>query len=419
MPAAAANSTQILGGGLWGLDRLDQVVRQPDDGEFRYHDSVSGNGVTIFVLDEGTFDGADDLTGRVDPALGFGGGLNASIGLDSACVNSGDAVSLASLAAGTTHGVAKDARVRFLQISDCEYRERERCENRWVDDDHDPATPDVWKRVCWRELYSVWSVGKEDLIEAIDYVTNTSQRPAIGLIKQTWVTRWTDLDQALTRSVKRGVTWVLAAGDDTPYPACDHTPSWLGSADDGVITVGAVDVNDAFVPGTAWGPCVDIFAPGLDVAAPAPVEEATAAAAAYTAGVIAQYLEPGPDWDPGRLERWLKSQATVGALSGLPAGSPNLLLHSAWWGPVLRLLCENTSTTSTRGRFSCEVSDLNGASSGYQWYKDGQHRAVWDGLTEVTGSCTIGAAHTFQVEATRSGHRAVARFGGFTCQVAQ
>src|SRR6185295_8403416 len=103
------------------------------------------------------------------------------------------------------------------------------------------------------------------------------------------------LNQALTASVAAGITWVVPAGDDT-QPACSHTPSSLGSGTDGLITVGATDSSDAFVATTSGGPCVDLYAPGQGVdslygSLAFPLTGPTRPATAYTAGVVAQYLQ--------------------------------------------------------------------------------------------------------------------------------
>jgi hypothetical protein len=218
--------------------------------------------------------------------------------------------------------------------------------------------------------------------------------------------------------VQRGVTWAVPAGDHTP-PACDHTPTWLGEPLPGVIIVGATDRNDAFVTGGGHGPCVDIFAPGLAVASLAPVRGATGAAAAFTAGVIAQYLDVASTWTPAALEQHLTEQATAGAVSGLPDDSPNLLLHSAWWGPVLNLTCGSIVTTPTLGRFGCDAVDLNGRSTGHRWRRGNEPRAAWNDRSGIAGTCALGQIYSFRVEATRYGHVDAASFAGLPCRLAR
>jgi hypothetical protein len=398
-PARTADQVHAAG---WALDRLDQFVREPEDRAFRYQDALSGDGVTIYVLSAGTFDGADaDLAGRTVAPLGFGGAGNAGDTLDPDCRDTGaEAAGLGSLAAGSTYGVAKKARVRFLQIADCETRIEQEC-----------VAP-----FCRYRQTTHTTVHHADVIEAVDWVTDHGDRPAVAMLNYAVVDSTGFLDAPLTRSMDSGVTWVVPAGD-TPRAACDHTPAWLGDSRDGVITVGATDQNDASVAGGGYGPCVDIFAPGLGVPSLVPVGGPTAAAAAFTAGVIAQYLDVASTWTPAALEQHLKEQATAGVVRGLKPDSPNLLLHSAWWGPVLRLTCASIATTPTWGRFRCDATDLNGPSTGHRWRRDNEHRAGGDDQPSITGTCAVGRLYSFQVGASRYGHADVASFTGMPCRL--
>ena len=47
------------------------------------------------------------------------------------------------------------------------------------------------------------------------------------------------------------------------------------------------------------------------------------------AGVVALYLEQNPALTPAQIATKLKKDALKGVLSGVPEGSPNLLLHVA------------------------------------------------------------------------------------------
>jgi hypothetical protein len=398
-PARAASHVHAAG---WALDRLDQFVREPDDRAFRYQDALSGDGVIVYVLSAGTFDGAEaDLAGRTGAPLGFGGASSASVTLDPDCRDR-RAAALGSLAAGNTYGVAKKARVRFLQIADCETRAERRC---------------VGPNCQWFPTTHT-TVHRADVVEAIDWVTDHGERPSVALLDYAVADSTGFLDTPLTRSMDSGVTWVVPAGD-TPRAACEHTPAWLGDGLDGVVTVGATDRDDASAAAGGYGPCVDVFAPGLGVDSPAPVGGPTAAAAAFTAGVVAQYLDVASTWPPAALEQHLKEQATAGVVTGLTRDSPNLLLHSAWWGPVLTLTCASIATTSAWGRFRCAATDLNGPSRGHRWRRDNDAWARGDDGSSITGTCAVGRRYAVRVEATRYGHTDVASFAGMPCRLAR
>jgi hypothetical protein len=427
-PAQAANQSHSAD---WALDRLDQLVPQYDDHKFRWHDGTSGNGATIFVLSNGPFSG-DDLGGRAGPSLGFGGSRNADPNLDPECSTlTAEGASLASLAAGSSYGVAKDASVRYLQIADCALKAVTVCG--WQPDYNDidgdgNRTELKWQ--CWTEWRQYQrAIEFADVTEAVNWVTANRSGPAVGVLDFTHLAppatdvaaraAFDAMNLAVSQSVAAGVTWVVPCCDYTTNPACDYGPAHLGDALDGVITVGATNSNDAYVGG--GGPCIDIYGPGLNVPSLTPVAGATRVAAAFTAGVIAQYQEPAPNWTPAELENWLKSQATSGVVTGRPANSPNLLLHSAWWGPVLRLTCENKGTSEGNENFECVAVQLNGAFDTIEWQIDPpgppfllEDRPALNNQDTVTDTCDPPDTFRFRVKMTRFNHSEVKTFS-LTC----
>jgi hypothetical protein len=400
-PAGAASAATHKAGAGWALDRLDQVLRQPDDNRFRWDDALSGSGVTIHVLSDGTSE-IPQLAGRVEPTLAFGNGRNGSSTVDSCWRPSiSDGTALAALAAGDVHGVARDASVKGLQIPSCWTTQEWVCTRVW-----DPATQE-WVEDCrWETRYHE-TLDLDDYIDAIRFVTDHGARPAVGLLDRAWPGGSPALEQALRDSVAAGVTWVVPAGDGGTT-ACDYTPSWLGGGLNGLITVGSIDINDGFVSGTNGGNCLDLFAPGKDVDSPSTsLYGGTSVAAAYTAGVVAQLREAAPaSATPADLELTsLKTNATSGRISGLPTGSPNLLLHSAWWGPVVWLNCENMGATpvSGRGGVACDEGELNGPATSQRWRRNNVAQPAWDDESGILDTCQIGTSNLYRVEVVRNG----------------
>jgi subtilisin family serine protease len=97
----------------WGLDRIDQINLADSDGDYTYYYWAAN--VMIYIIDTG-MSAHPDYAGRVLRSRNFM--TNASGVVDpndySDCTNHGTGV--ASIAAGTTYGVAK---VHILQISGC------------------------------------------------------------------------------------------------------------------------------------------------------------------------------------------------------------------------------------------------------------------------------------------------------------
>src|SRR6185436_13110337 len=106
---------------------------------------------------------------------------------------------------------------------------------------------------------------------------------------------------------------------------------------------------------------------------------------------------------PGNLEALaLKPNATHGQL-GVPSGSPNLLLHSAWWGPVAWLNCENAGYAHGHGNIACEQGDLNGVSGTQRWSRDATPRSAFNGQSSILDGCTVGHWHLYTVDTVRNG----------------
>ena len=285
----AANSARPLVAARtvsFALDRIDQRGL-PLDHVYRH--AGTGRGVTVYVFDGGVAMDHPELVGRVrrgytafpdDPAI---------------CNAHGTAV--AGAIAGKSLGVAPEAEIVDVKMVQCE-KLRGTIRGivdgaHWAIQDHKrhPGTPAV----------ANWS-----------FIADTAARiPA--------------LDSAVTELRAAGIPVVVSAGN-VDVNACRVSP---GNAD-GTIVVGASalmregertsgDAMDRRAPGTAWGPCVDVYAPGDSVLLPSLDKDlsptvqlwnGTSMSAGYVSGAAALFLEQNPNATPDDVADYLKGTST-------------------------------------------------------------------------------------------------------------
>jgi len=271
----------------FALDRIDQRDLPLDH---TYRHTGTGRGVTVYVFDGGVSMEHPELAGRVrrgysafpeDPAI---------------CNAHGTAV--AGAIAGKTLGVAPEAEIVDVKMVQCE-KLRGTIKGivegaHWAIADHrrHPATAAV----------ANWS-----------FIADTAARiPA--------------LDSAVSDLRAAGIPVIVSAGN-VDINACRVSP---GNAD-GTIVVGASalvrgegdrvygDPIDRRAPGTAWGPCVDLYAPGDSVLLPSLDRDqsptvrlwnGTSMSAGYVSGAAALFLEANPTATPDDVTRYLKATAT-------------------------------------------------------------------------------------------------------------
>jgi subtilisin family serine protease len=284
----------------FALDRIDQRGLPLDQ---TYRHSGTGRGVTVYVFDGGVSATHPELAGRV--RVGFSAFPNDP----KVCNPHGTAV--AGAIAGANLGVAPEAQIVDVKMVQCE-KLRGTIKAivdgaRWVVEDHKqhpgPAVAN-------------WS-----------FIADTSTRiPA--------------LDSAVAELREAGIAVVVSAGN-LDINACRVSP---GNAD-GTIVVGASAVGsensgwgtrsvDRRAPGTAWGPCVDVYAPGDSVLLPSldreqsPIAQlwnGTSMSAGYVSGAAALYLESHPSATPDDVAAEIKRNATPNVVRDARASSTRML----------------------------------------------------------------------------------------------
>ena len=268
------------------LDRIDQRTLPLDQ---TYKHFGSGRGVTIYVFDGGILDTHPELARRV--RLGY----DAFPDEGHICNAHGTAV--AGAAAGTTLGVAPDAEIVDVKMVECK-KMRGTIDaivrgTRWVLADH-ALHPE-------RRAIANWS-----------FIADTSVAiPA--------------LDSAVQQLNAAGIPVIVSAGN-LEMNACHISP---GNSP-GAIVVGASRVRragrdasaplvDERAPGTAYGPCIDVFAPGDSVLLPSmdgqhlPSQQlwaGTSMAAGYVSGAVALYLEAHPFATSDAISEHIKTSSS-------------------------------------------------------------------------------------------------------------
>ncbi|MFE6871494.1 S8 family serine peptidase [Kitasatospora sp. NPDC057692] len=272
----------------WGLDRIDQR-RIPYDDRYTYPDTA-GAGVTAYIIDTGVRVTSEEFAGRA--SNGYDAIDNDNVAQD----GHGHGTHVAGTVASASYGVAKAAKIVAVRV---------------LNDDGEGTT--------------------EQVVAGIDWVTKHAVRPAVVNMS---LGSEPDpvMDAAVARSIAAGLTYTVAAGNQS-IDASQHSPARVPTA----VTVGASDRDDAEASFSNYGPLVDLYAPGVDIASVWHVVDmgglsttmsGTSMASPHAAGAAALYLASHPTATPAQVAAALTSAATVGSLHGLSTGSPDRLLYT-------------------------------------------------------------------------------------------
>jgi subtilisin family serine protease len=270
----------------WGLDRIDQAALPLDRA---YTFAGEGAGVQAYVVDTGTRLTHQEFAGRID------GGYNTARDRN----NSGDAsdcqghgTHVAGTVAGAVSGVAKQARVIPVRVLAC-----------------DGSGTNI------------------DVIAGLDWIAQNARRPAVAnLSLGGGASR--SLDSAVQQLVAKGIVVVAAAGNENT-DACNGSPARAPEA----LTVAASDRNDRRASFSNYGACVDLFAPGHQIASAWHTGDSatktisgTSMAAPHVAGAVALHLGAHPKAKPAEVAAALIKAASRDRV-GETAGAPNQLLQ--------------------------------------------------------------------------------------------
>jgi subtilisin family serine protease len=322
-PLAASAGPNVQSAAGWHLDVLDGTA----DGRFIYPTNP-GAGVPIYIVDTPVMTSHTEFAGRASHG---GSGQWACAYDEWEGLEHGTAV--ASVAAGRTLGVAKAATVISAGGINC-----------------------------------LLMGSAADLLRAMDLIAAVHEAGTPGVVNMSLGffcgypslgAACTLVQQGLDTLRDEGLVVVAAAGNKASLASCRFYPA--GSPD--VVSVGALAPSGAMAAFSNFGECVDVFAPGEQVAAATNTGvthtaevSGTSFASPLVAGLAAVMLGVDPSLSPVQVKNLLVRQAALGVITGLPADTFNrsLRVDAGLWprGPQ-----QGVAPHATGSPNSCGLSD--------------------------------------------------------------
>jgi len=272
----------------WGLDRIDQR-NLPLDALYTYNQT--GTGVVAYCIDTGIRQSHTDFGGRA--VFGFDAIINGGTAND----DNGHGTHTAGTIGGAAYGVAKNIKLVAVKV-----------------------------------LNSAGSGSYSQVIAGINWATSDHSAhpgPAVANMSLGGPVD-AGLDQAVRNSIAGGIVYCVAAGNSSA-DASTQSPADVTEA----VTVAATDISDGFASFSNFGSVVDIAAPGVNITSDWNTSNTatntisgTSMATPHVCGAAALYLEANPSATPAAVQSALKSNGTSNVISGVPAGTVNLLLYS-------------------------------------------------------------------------------------------
>ena len=280
----------------WNLDRIDQASL-PLDNTFTYPASTFVP--TVYVLDSGLRYYHEDFGNRVKACLYF-------TYLASTCDDYyGHGTHVTGTVAGTKSGAAKNAQITFLKI-----------------------TENYGGRTSLDYIYSAFDF-------AIDHhiATDPNHQAVLNLSFGGDSMNYSSTIYWMAAMTAAKIIPVVAAGNEA-LNSCYYDFGYVGSNPyDYGVSVGATDRTDKVAYFSNYGPCVTIYAPGVEIVSASYLGNSsylsyngTSMASPLVAGALANFISVHPSATRVDAIDWLLATSRKNIISGMNSSSNNLLL---------------------------------------------------------------------------------------------
>lgn len=275
---------QFMSAPTWAQDRINQRSATRD-----YSYTTMNNGgaqVHIYIIDSGVRGTHQEFSGRVGNgvAVEFPGTPSLAYE-DVAPWLEGHGTSVAGCAAGTTFGIAKNAIIHSVRVSD-----------------------------------EFGDFGDDAVAAGIAWVRLNHLSPSVANISLGGYGSHDLIDTETQALYDAGVTVIASAGNESVYvsPSPAHVED--------IITVGATDAQDKIASFSNYGLALDVFAPGVGIEMPIGTGDAamstrngTSFASPIVAGIAALYLKGHPSATPEAVGNAIKANSTRNVVTGIPS----------------------------------------------------------------------------------------------------
>lgn len=271
----------------WGLGRISNI--DPGNSTYTYDDSAGSN-TCSYVIDTGIYTAHPEFEGRAMFLANFAGDGSNNDGY-------GHGTHVAGTVGSKTYGVAKKTKLYSIKV-----------------------------------LSNSGSGSISGVMAGINFAANDAKSRGCAKGAVANLSLAASMSAALNTAVARAVAtglFVVAGAGNAATDANNTSPASAPTA----FTVGATDISDKFASFSNFGPSVDILAPGVSILSTSntggtQIKSGTSMATPHVAGLAAYLLSLEGKKSPSDLAARITALAQKGKITGVPAGTSNLLISN-------------------------------------------------------------------------------------------